>query len=201
MNWISWTLLITKVVCTLSMGGRLDASAQLGALERYADIVQCADYVVMTTRSGISSSWFTIVRIYQATAKRKHLVSTMKLGEGHDDPTDASRLSHNLGAVCIEDELHFFGGTFQNPGTREKPGILHAIGKLGAKYPGHFTLLQQPQLELEGTWPGCVEKRNHPWYLKKTCEFDGKISAVFHRHRVFIFVRANMWSRNGARHV
>ena len=179
------------------LAGGVALSAPLEALERYADIIRCSGFTVMITRSGGGVHWVTRIRIYRRNLFGDELVATTTLGKNND----FARLSHNLGTVCIDDDLHFFGGTFQNPGNQEKPGILHAVGKLSESYSSRFQIVRRPQLALKGTWNGCIERRNHPGFLNKTCEFDGKISAAYHNRRLYLFVRANLSGQNGARHL
>ena len=45
---------------------------------------------------------------------------------------------------------------------------------------------------MDGLHEGCVERRESPWlHALKSCEFDGRLSVVFHRNAYLLYARAN----------
>lgn len=51
---------------------------------------------------------------------------------------------------------------------------------------------ESPRWLMDGMQEGCVEERETHWlHAAKTCEFDGRLSLVFHRGSYLIYARAN----------
>ena len=174
--------------------------------ERYAASVTCAGRQFFFTRREVGNDlWETLARIGTPgaiTAVRSPDFSPPLVTLPH-----TAKVSHNAAFLCIANRtLVAYGGQAFRNSSHER-GVMRLAAK-ATQWPLSWG---RPRLVLSGEpeHSSCVEERPIepwlPWSARPaagfTCEFDGKLGAVQHGGKVFVFSRANRYRDLGGRHV
>ena len=175
--------------------------------DRYSSLLKCGGHELLFSRRGGTPkrparsrtddllNWHTVVR------RRVNEDRSFASAEVALQPTD--RMSHNAAFLCTSkdgDEVVAFGGR-SHLKSRTELGVRHL--RATAHWPLMWRRGAKSQVMLNGSHAGCVEARKSNLRVIKpgVCEFDGRLSTVQFRGRHWLFARANLHPRGGARHV
>ena len=198
--------------CDFMLVGKPDWVQGLHPSERYGEIVHCAGATYLTTRAQLGT---TLANFVEQVPCWTTLVRTLDPASGAFRNArlllpPALHMGHNAAAVCINgSELHVLGGQVQLLGatTSDKAhgaripqaGVLHTHRRLGTGEPWASPRVALGRSLLHDQ--GCIERRTTVHAGSGGCQMDGKLSAVFFRGELWLFARANMAPKGGARHV
>lgn len=213
-NVLPDSLLPVMPGCVFSSVGKPDWVAGLHSSERYGEIVRCAGSTYLTTRAQLGA---TLANFVEQQPCWTTIVRTLNVTSGSFDNArlllpPALHMGHNAATVCVNgSELHVLGGQVQLLGAGissqahgarlPQAGVLHTHRRLDRQASESWA---SPRLALGRTAlhaTGCIERRLTVHAGSGGCQMDGKLSAVFFRGELWLFARANMAPKGGARHV
>ena len=178
--------------------------------ERYAVEVNCANQSFLFTRRNLGDSkrFDTIVRTGPTPPSNGGVALNARLSYSKPHPAlpQSMLMSHNADVMCERGRLVAYGGMAHPPKRlRHLPeagedwlgddvGITRSVA-----LPALPLVWSPPQLVVSGSkiGTGCVHVLNGPG----DCEYDGKLSAVRFKGRVYLYTRSNTHPAGGGRHV
>ena len=197
--------------------------------ERYPSILRCGGHWLLSSRVQFfdkdamrevphdrGGELVSLMRRLEPNGEAPRISHARLLDIPPIDPqrSGANPLSHNLAAICREADqtLVAVGGRhLRNPrfgdfGIRRSLGPMPSLVSPASTTPASTSsswmpaTWSEPEL-VNGGGPStkCIEKRSA--FREHGCEFDGKLSLVWHDGALLMYARANFAADHGARHV